>query len=199
MKFNWKVLIALGLALVAAFWMVSSVLTRSYGGTNLNVDIGSGTVTVTNSADAAVPVQLVGTGTRPFTISDTIEGVTGSSKRDGTGSAARQLFEFELPAGTNTFTVIRGSNVKLVSDSRLEGTVEPLSQSDARTTLIVGAIVILGSLYFASSTTEHRWLSSLRRKPAPVVAAPVATLSAEDKSKTSGANRGRDGRAYSDS
>jgi hypothetical protein len=196
MKFNWKVVIALGLVVVAAFWMVSSVLTRSYGGTNLSVDVGSGTVTVTNPSDAAVPVQLVGTGTRPFAISNTIEGVTGSSKRDGTGSTARQLFEFELPAGTNTFAVVRGSNVKLVADSRLEGTVEPLSQSDARTTLIVGAIVILGLLYFASSTTEHRWMSSLRRKPA-AVAAPV-TLSAEDKSKTSGANRGRDGRAYSD-
>lgn len=197
MKINFKALIALGLVIVAGFWLVTSVRTSSYNGANLDFAIGTGDVTVTNPSDSAVPVQLVGTGTRPFTISKTIAGVEGSSTRQGTGSATTQLFEFELPPGTNTFSVVRGANLRLVSDARLEASVDPLSESEARTTMIIAAIVILGGLFFASRATEHRWMSALRRKPAPVEV--PASLSGDTKPGTAASNRGRDGRAYSDS
>ena len=196
MKFNWKVLIALGLVVVAAFWAVTSVNTYGYNGAKLNFGIGTGNVTVTNPSDTPVHVQLIGTGSRSFTMSNTIPGVTGYSTRQGSGSSTTQLFEFDLPPGTNVFNIARGANVKFVTDAdtRLTATVEPLSQNDARTTVIIAIVVILGSLYFASRTTGHGWLSALRRKPAPVEAPVVQT--AETKVA---ANRGRDGRAYSDS
>ncbi len=199
MKINFKALIALVVVVVAAFWVISSVRTTTYSGTDLNFGIGSGAVTVTNPSDTAVPVQLVGTSSRSFTISKTIAGVEGSSTRTGSGSATTQVLEFQLPPGTNVFSVARGTNVKFIADSdtRLEASVDPLSQSEARTTLIIGAIVILGGLFYASRTTEHRWMSALRSKPAPVTV--PATLSGDTKPVNIAANKGRDGRAYSDS
>jgi hypothetical protein len=168
MKFNWKALVALVVIIGATFWAVDTVRSRSYSGANLNFGVGSGTVIVRNPSTEPVPVQLVGTGTRSFTISSTMDGVTGSSTRQGTGRNTTQLFEFQVPPGVSEFTVVRGTNVSLVANTvtNLEATVQLSTESESRTTIIVAAVVILGSLFYISHLTGHRWISASRRKEA---------------------------------
>jgi hypothetical protein len=169
MKINLRVIIAAVVLVGAIFWAADSVRTRSYSGTDLNVGVGSGPVTVTNLSDEALPVQLVGTGTRSFSVTSTAEDVSGSSTRQGTGRSTTQLFEFELPAGiTELMIVARGSEVSFVADtnSRLDVTVQPLTGSDAQTTLIFAAIVILGALFYISRATNHSWINLIRRDKA---------------------------------
>ena len=197
MKFNWRVLIAFVVLVGAIFWGVDSVRTRSYSGTDLSFGIGSGPVSVTNSSDAAVPVQLVGTGTRSFSVSSPTEGVSGSSSREGSGRTTSQLYEFELPPGISVFTVTRGSGMNFVASTNtpLEASVQPLNSGDSKTTIIVAVIVLLGTLFYLSRTTGHRWISHFRRvdtshqdtQPTPV---PVVA--------TADSNMGRDGRMYTD-
>ena len=196
MKFNWKVLIALIVLIGAIFWGVDSVRTRSYSGTNLNVGIGSGPMTVTNSTDTSTPVQFVSTGSRPFSVSSTSAGALGSSTRQGTGRTTSQLFEYELPPGITEFSVVaRGSNVSFVTDtlSDLDVTVQPLIENDARTTMIVAAIVILGTLFYVSNTTGHRWIRRFRVEKASLEDTQPSTGLA-----TTNPNIGQDGRMYSD-
>jgi hypothetical protein len=168
MKINWKALVALVVIIGATFWAVDTVRSRSYSGANLNFGVGSGTVIVRNPSTEPVPVQLVGTGTRSFTISSTMDGVTGSSTRQGTGRNTTQLFEFQVPPGVSEFTVVRGTNVSLVANTvtNLEATVQLSTESESRTTIIVAAVVILGSLFYISHLTGHRWISASRRKAA---------------------------------
>jgi hypothetical protein len=165
---NWKALVALVVIIGVAFWAVDSVRTRSYSGSDLNFGVGSGQVTVTNASNEPVPVQLMGTGTRTFSISNTIEGVTGSSTRSGTGRNTTQLFEFELPPGVSEFTVGRGTDVNFVAntDTNLEATVQPFDESTSRNNVIVAVVVILGALFYISHLNGHRWISASRRKDA---------------------------------
>jgi hypothetical protein len=100
MKFNKRVLIALVLLIGAIPWAVSSVVSRSYSGTNLNFEVGSGPVTVTNPSDASVPVQLIGGGTRSYSVSSTIEARVPHGR--GNGKAATYLFELAF-AGVVTY------------------------------------------------------------------------------------------------
>ncbi|MBZ0296215.1 MAG: hypothetical protein K8L99_26890 [Anaerolineae bacterium] len=197
MKFNWKVLVALVVLIGALFWGIDSVRTRAYSGSDLNFGVGSGPITITNPADESVPAQLVGTGTRSFSVSSDTEVVSGSSTRAGTGRTSTQLFEFELPAGVTELMIVgRGSSVSFVADadSRLDASVQPLTPDDARTTLIITAVVALAALYYISKTTGHRWISQLRRKEeVPQDTQPTAVP------PTSKSNVGRDGRLYSDS
>jgi hypothetical protein len=196
MKFNWKVLIALIVLIGAIFWGVDSVRTRSYSGTNLNVGIGSGPMTVTNSTDTSTPVQFVSTGSRPFSVSSTSAGALGSSTRQGSGRTTTQMFEFELPPGITEFMIVaRGSAVSFVADtlSSLDVTVQPLIENDARTTMIVATIVILGTLFYVSSTTGHRWIRRFRVEKASLEDTQPSTGLA-----TTNPNIGQDGRMYSD-
>jgi len=175
MKINWRILVAIALVIGTLFWAVDGVRSRSYTGTNLNIDIGTGPVTVMNPSDAPVPVQLVGTGTRSYTVTSTIDGVSGSPTREGTGRNATQLFAFELPPGVSEFTVVRGADVNFVADTNtnLEATVQPQGATEARTTVIVSAIVILGALFYISRTNGHRWIAPMRRRAATQQAAKV--------------------------
>ncbi len=195
MKINWKIVVAIVVIVGVAVWGVSSVLPHSYSGANLTFDLQSGPVTVNNLSDTSVPVQLIGTGTRSFSVAGNIEGIGGTSTRVGSGSSSTQVFEYALPSGVSEFTVTRGSDVSFVSntDTRLEATVQPLSETDGRTTLIVAAVVVLGALFYISRSTGHRWINSLRGKqvPVPSVVAPVVPVTADDP------NRGHDGRMYS--
>ncbi len=171
MKFNLRLIIAAVVLVVAVFWGFDSVRTRSYSGTDLNVGVGSGPVTITNPSDEALPVQVVGTGTRSFSVTSDVEGVAGSSTREGTGRNTSQLFAFELPAGvTEMMIVARGSDVRFVADSssRLDVIVQPLTAGDAQTTLIIAVIAILGALFYISRATGHPWLSLIRRDKAAV-------------------------------
>ena len=105
MRFNWKVLVALVVLIAVLFWGVDSLRTRWYSGTDLNFGVGSGPVTITNSTDAAVPVQLVSTGTRTFAVSSTTDGISGTSERQGSGRAITQAFAFDLPPGVTELMI----------------------------------------------------------------------------------------------
>lgn len=196
MKFNWKLIVAVVVMVGVVIWAVQSLLPSSYNGKTVNMSVGSGVVTVDNPSDAPVAVQLVGNGTRSFTVASSIEGVSGTSTRQGSGSSSTQLFEFSVPSGTSTFTVTRGTSVNLVADSNttLGVNAQPLSEGESRTTYIVTVVVLIVGLFYISRSTGHQWIKSLRRQeiPVPIVAAiPLVETPVGD------ANRGRDGRMYS--
>jgi hypothetical protein len=195
MKINWKALIALVLAGGTIVWAASSVLPSSYSGSNLNLGVGSGPVTLTNPSNEPVPMQFVGTGSSSFRVTSTIDGVSGSSTRQGTGRNTTNLFEFELPPGISVFTIARGTNVKVVATTatRLQATANPLGADAARTTLIVALVVVLGLLFYASKATGHGWMQAFRHpKASDQDTRPIAVRAAAD------GNQGRDGRMYSD-
>jgi hypothetical protein len=164
MKFNWKVAIASVLILVSIVFAITSTSASSYTGKNLTFAVGTGSVSIINSSDVAIPVQLLGTGSRSFTIKSTIDDVSGSSTRDGSGSSATQIFDFDLPAGVNEFTITRGSNVNFVAetDTKLEATVQAMTANQSNTTMIAVIVFILIALYFISNTTNHQWIALLR-------------------------------------
>ena len=195
MKFNWKILAALVVLVGVTFWGVDSLRTRSYSGTDLNFGVGSGPVTVTNPSDQAIPVQLVGTGTRSFAVSSSIDGVAGSSTREGSGRNTTQLFEFELPPGVSEINVVRGTAVNFVAsaDTSFAASVQPVNAEEAKSTLILAAIVIIGALFYSSKATSHRWVNLIRREKAAVQAVQPAVVEA-----TGNPNMGRDGRMYQD-
>jgi hypothetical protein len=173
MKANWntvKVVFAFVIVIGTIFWAVDSVRPRTYGGTNLNADIGTGTVTLSNPSQEAVAIQLVSAGTRSFSVSSQTLGVSGTSTRQGTGRTTTQLFAFDLPPGDLEFTIARGANVNLIAitDANLTATVQPLNEAAARTTLIAAAVIILLALIYISRATDHRWISILRRQKASV-------------------------------
>jgi hypothetical protein len=189
MKINWRVPIALLLIVGVSYWAGYSVFPRSYSGPALDFKVGSGTVTVTNPSNESVPAQLA-TKSGSFRVSSAIEGLSGSSTRQGNGSSANNLFEFELPPGASEFTISRGRNVSFVAntETKLEATVQPVSGSTARTTLIVTAVVILATLFYISNTTHHRWIGLLRRQKTPV----------PDLKSTVAGGQGRAARSYGD-
>jgi hypothetical protein len=195
-QINWSIVVAVVVIVLVVTWAMSTILPRSYSGENLTFGVGNGIVTVNNPSDTPLAVQLVGTGSRAFTVGSTIEGIGGSSERQGSGNTSTQLYEYTLPPGVSDFTVTRGTSVNFISNTAtpLEATVEPASEGEARSTLVVSALVVLGALYYMSRSTGHRWLKSLRPQPAPapaVIASPVAEAAVVDP------NRGRDGRMYS--
>lgn len=172
MKLNWNTF-KVGLAFVVivgvAFWAVDSIRSRSYSGTDLSFDTTAGLITVTNPSGDPVAAQLIGSGARTFRVSSTIEGVSGSSTRMGTGSTRTHQFEFELPSGTSEFTVSGGTDVRFVADTdtELQATVNPMSSESRRNTLIAAAVVVFGALFYASNITDHHWFKSLRHKVLP--------------------------------
>ena len=180
MKVYLKVFLGLVVVIGALAWAITSTQARAYSGTNLNVEIGKGAVRVTNNQDLPVDVQLVSPGARSFSVSSSIDGVSGSSITQGEGTARSQLFEFAVPAGVSDFTVIRGIDVSFVSTTSpaLNVSVLPMPQSTTQTTIIVAAIAILGGLYYISRTTNHRWIAFLRRKPMPEATTDQTTVTA---------------------
>jgi hypothetical protein len=175
MKFNWKV--AAGAVVIIAVIVLAFSATRStaYSGSNLNFAVTGGPVTVTNPSSDTIPVQLVGSGARNFTVSTSIDGVRGNSTRDGSGSSATQTFLFDLPAGVSEFTVERGNGVQFVAatDTVLEAVSSPMTNDQMRTTLIIAGLAVLAVLFYMSNATNHQWLNTLRGKP-QFVPVPVA-------------------------
>lgn len=195
MKINGKVLIASVVLIAAIVWAISSLQSHSFSGKNLTFGLTSGTATVNNPSDAPIPVQLLGTGSRTFTVSSSSDGIAGSSTRQSAGNGVTQLFEFALPPGKSDITVGHGTNVNFVSTSetKLDATVQPLSAAESNTTIVMAVIVVLGALFFISRTTGHAWINLLRRQQAPVVPLEVVPVVAA----AGDTNRGRDGRMYS--
>jgi preprotein translocase subunit SecE len=196
MKINLKIIIVLVLMLGAAVWAVDSVRSRSYNATPLTFNVGHGTVSVTNPSDASVSAQIVGTGSRSFTVTNMADGVSGPSTREGTGRTTTQLFPVTLLPGANVFTVAGGTGVTFNADTEtpLEATVQPLDQNETRSTLIVVAVVILLGLFYISRTTGHRWMRSARSIKAAEEAAAAKVLA----DKTEEPSQGRTMRSYGD-
>ena len=172
MKLNWnafKIALAFVVIVGVVFWAVDSVRSRSYSGANISFDTAGGIITVTNPSDDPLVAQFIDSGSRTFRVSSTIEEVNGSSTRVGTGSTSSHQFEFELPSGTSEFTVSGGRNVRFVADTatELQATVNPMSSESRRTTLIAAAVVVFGSLFYASNVTRHQWIKSLRHRVVP--------------------------------
>jgi len=193
MKFNWKILVAVVVIVGAIFFAISSSQSQSYSGKDMTFAIGGGPVTITNPSDVAIPVQLIGTGTRSFSIvNTTMEGVIGSSTRDGNGSSATQTFEFDLPPGESEFSIARGKDVTFVAttDEILKATVLPAAAQDSQTLNIVVGIIILVMLYYISNTMNHSWIKRLRPTDTPDVAESVAPVKSQGTDlKSYGDNR----------
>jgi hypothetical protein len=166
MKVNWKILIALVLLAMGIYFAVDSIRPHSYSGDNLSFPVGNGPVSVTNPSAESVLVQVIGTGVRSFSISSTIDGVSGSSTRRGAGRGVTQSFEFGLPPGTSEFTISQGRDVNFVANTAttLEANIQPLGGSKAGTTLIVAIAIILGALFYISRANVYRWISALHRE-----------------------------------
>lgn len=186
MKFNWKIIVAVIVIGFAIFWGLSSSSTQSHNGTNLEFAIGGGSVTITNPSNDTLAVQLVGSGTRSFSVIDSSIETTGSSTRDGNGSSATQTYELEIPSGESQFSIARGKDVNFIATNTdaIQAIVQPLSAGESQTTLIAVTIIILASLFFISRTLEHLWLKQLMKKGQ---ADPVETV-AETKSSSQGNN-----------
>lgn len=172
MKLNrnaFKIVLAFVVIAGVAFWAVDAVRSRSYSGANLSFDTADGIITVTNLSDEPAVAQFIGLGSRTFRVSSTIDGVSGSSTRVGTGSTQTQQFEFVLPPGTSEFTVSGSTDVSFVADTatELQATVNPMSSESRRNTLIAAAVVVFGTLFYASNVTGHQWFKSLRHRVLP--------------------------------
>jgi hypothetical protein len=189
-----KVLAAFVVIIGTVFWAINSIRPRSYNGTELNFEVKSGSVLVTNSSSQSIPVQFIGTGTRAFRVSSDIEGISGNSTREGSGRSAIQLFAFELPAGTSEFTIARGSGVTFVATAptELEATMHPMTTSSFRAVIIGTVVVVLGALFYASNVMEHSWLRLLRGENAMTQDTrrnPVVTPGDQGEIRSFGDNR----------
>ncbi len=186
MKFNrnlFKASIAILLALAVIYLTITWVFPRSYSGTELDVPVGAGTMTITNNSIRDVTVSLVSTRAELFRVSSDIAGVSGTSVRHGLGSDATHNFTFDLPPGTHTFTVTNSTNVTLYarSPSLLSVTVQPVTVNMQRVTIGVAAVFVLIALFYASSVTHHNWLRFLSGQPAYVEEVTVhREISAEE-------------------
>jgi len=179
MKFNWKILIPIVIIGLIVVWSVDSLRSRSYSGTDVEFAVGGGVVTLNNSSDDAVPVQLIGSGVRSFSIVNSTLEITSSSVREGNGSRATQTLAFDLPSGITEFTIARGRDVNFVATNAesIDASVQPLTQQDIQATLIFSGLVILLCLYFISRLTNHALLKQLRnRRNASMDTQPVEPI-----------------------
>jgi hypothetical protein len=144
--------------------VLSSISTQSYSGKELNFEVASGTIIFTNPSDQSIPASFQNTSTRTFRVSSNV-GISGNSVREGAGNRSH-LFEFMLPRGTSEFSIDRGTNVTFSasSDVVLEAVIQPMTLDSTRFVTILGGLVILGLLYYASSVMEHRWIRLLTGK-----------------------------------
>jgi hypothetical protein len=179
MKMNGTTLklIAAGVVIVGViFWGLTSIGSKSFSGANLAFGADAGTIKVTNPSDAPVDVQMIGTGSRGFSVVSSVEGLAGTSAKQGTGTTTTQLLEFKLPPGTSEFTVVKGTDVQFVSTSPtvLNAVVAPMTSDSVRSTLIFTAAVILAALFFMSYTTNHAWINMIRGRAATPAYVPIA-------------------------
>lgn len=164
MKFNWKILVALVVLVSGFLWGVQSLRTRSYSGTDVTFSIGSGPVTVTNLSAQSVPVQLAGTGSRSFSITNSSNDLSGTSVREGNGGNSTQLLDFDLPVGVSEFSIARGRDVMFIAtaDEPLEASVQPLSAAESQATLIAVVVIMSGAISYIAYTNRKFWINRLR-------------------------------------
>lgn len=177
MKINWKILIAAALMVIVAVWAFDSLRPRSYSGTDLNFAVGRGSITLNNSSDSALPVQLTGTGTRTFSLQSEDEALRGTSARQGSGRNVTQLLDLTVPAGLSTFTIVNGTGVTLVANSTavLEATVQSMNASESTTVVAVVAIVVVGAAFYIFRATGRSFRNPLQRPQTAAVTAPTVS------------------------
>jgi hypothetical protein len=196
-KFDTKqirIALAVVLALGVVLWAFISMRSYSYADKTLTFGVGSGSVLVTNPSLLSVPAQILGTGTRVFRVLSVTDGIGGSSTRQGTGSSSTQVYDFALAPGETEFRVTQGAglNFNATADSSLQATINPLGESEARTTWIFALLVFAASLYYISHITQHSWIQRLRGQQTPT---PEVTK-VDDSTDAGG--QGRAPRSYGD-
>lgn len=196
MKFNmntFKMLIAFTIIIGVIFFAIDSIRSRSYSGENLTFSVSSGSVNITNPSEESIPVQLTGTGFSLFRMVSTIQDVSGSSVREGNGSNAVQLFEFDLPPGTHEFSVTRGTDVNFVASTstRLEATVDSVTTATRQTIIIATIVVIVGALFYVSHVTDHYLIKLMSNKSNTIKPLEPIAESAEGR-------QGRAAKSYGD-
>lgn len=167
MSVKIRVIVAVLVIIGAVVWSFNTVRQRNYSGAKIAFEVGSGYVVVNNPGKQAIPIQLRADGrATSFTVQSTELAFKENSKRQGTGRNAYQLVSLELPPGEAKIDITRGSDVKFISLSsqKIQAVVTPLEAGSVQSVLIFTSLVILGALYYISSTLEHRWISALRRK-----------------------------------
>lgn len=160
-----RIILALAVIVGVAFWAFNGVRERTYNGTKLSFEVGSGYVEVNNLSQNVIPVEM---RTDPgkaasFRIASTDLDLNVASKRQGSGRKAYHAVAFDLPPGRARIDVTRGSSVQFfaMDSGRIQATVTPMSAESARVTLGLAAAVILIALYYLSAVLEHRWLRNL--------------------------------------
>lgn len=188
MKINWKAAVVLMVIVVAIGWTVNSIRSHSYRGDDLNFSIGSGPITLTNPSMESIPVQLVGTRTRSFSVSSTTEGISGSSTREGTGANTTNVFDFDLPPGVSEFTVVRGSDVKFVADTAtsLEATVHA---ANIGTKIGILIAFLLAAIFYIAYITG--WINTLLGRERSGLHSVPYTGEQDMKMRAYGDNRGK--------
>lgn len=169
MKINFRVVIALLIVVGVAYWAFDSVRQQTHSGTDFSFPMGGGAVVVNNTGQEPAQARLTSTGTRGlFTVNSTVLDAPVNATREGSGANTVYAVDLELPPGTSEVSLNRGSNVTMTinADNPVEVVVNPQSESGMTTTLIAAAVVILGALFYASSTTQHAWLRGLRSRGA---------------------------------
>ncbi|MBE2268724.1 MAG: hypothetical protein IAE80_10880 [Anaerolinea sp.] len=166
MKINWRVLVAAALIVLVSLWAFESLRPRFYSGTELSIELGRGEVILTNPSEQPLSVQLMGTGSRLFTITSDNETLRGTSTRQGTGRNTTQQFTLTLPTGISNFTILNGAGVNLLASSTtaLEAQVQSMSGSETTTTLIITAVVLLSLAFYMFRATGRHLSNPFRRQ-----------------------------------
>jgi len=167
MRNKIRLIIALLIMVGMVAWAINRVRDRSYSDSSFAVNVGSGSIVVTNPGSEPIPVSMRSEGrTGMFRIESEDLGLAVNAKRQNSGRVSYFAVQFDLPPGQATIDVVRGSDVLFVSgsDQRLNAVVTPMSESSARAILILTGMVELAALYYISGRFEHRWIGALRRR-----------------------------------
>lgn len=167
MKSKVQIVIAVLVIIGAAYWALNTTRTYRYTGTNIMFPVGGGHAIVLNTGNEPIPIEMrSGERVASFRISSADLGLTQTSKRQGTGSAAFHNLTFDIPPGQTRIDVVSGSDVRMISrsDTRIDATVRPVAPSTVRWVLILSGGAVLWALYYMSSATEHRWIGALRNR-----------------------------------
>lgn len=167
MKINWKVLVAAALIVLVSLWAFDSLRPRFYTDTELNVPLGRGMVTLSNPSEQPLSVQLTGTGSRMFTIVSDDATLHGTSTRQGSGRSVTQLHTLTLPTGVSRFSIVNGSEVRLLANSLnpLEVEIQSTTGSEGTVVVLVTAVVFVSAAFYIFRATGHHLSNPLRRQP----------------------------------
>lgn len=146
-------LIVLVIAIAAVALMITWILPRNYSGSELNLPVGAGMLTITNESSDTIPVMMVGTGPELFAVSSDVPVAVGTSIRSSMGVAGSHQYTFGLPPGTHEFTVLNNRDVNLYawSTSMLSASMQPMSTFVQGLMIAVSVGIAVLALAYVSS------------------------------------------------